>query len=158
MPPTTPGRPRGSAAGRAPFGTWAGGIAVSPSFAVSPGRTGVRRTNPRSGLPCSAAVEPWPCCRTPLAPNVSWITRSDALIAPFSGSRVYMMCQITPAAKSEIAIGMKTAVLKATAQLTRSVRTAKISPMAVTSAGTTPTQIALFSIARTSVSVVKSVR
>ena len=39
---------------------------------------------------------------------------------------------------------MKTAVLNATDQPTRSVRTAKMSPMAVTSAGTTSTQIALF--------------
>jgi hypothetical protein len=49
-----------------------------------------------------------------------------------------------PAAKAEIAIGMKTAVLNATAQLTRSVRTAKMRPIAVTKAGTTRIQIALF--------------
>ena len=65
-------------------------------------------------------------------------------------------CQITPAAKSEIAIGMKTAVLNATAQRTRSVSTAKTSPIAVTSAGTTATQIALFSIAVRIDGVVKS--
>ena len=52
-----------------------------------------------------------------------------------------------PAANSEIAIGMKTAALNATAQRTRSVSTAKISPSAVTNAGTTTTQIALFLIA-----------
>ncbi len=57
------------------------------------------------------------------------------------------MRQVMPAAKAEIAIGMKTAVLKATAQPTRSVRTAKIRPIAVTSAGTTATQIRLFSTA-----------
>ena len=60
---------------------------------------------------------------------------------------MYMTCQITPAAKSEIAIGMKTTVLNATAQRMRSVSTAKTSPIAVTSAGTTATQIALFLIA-----------
>ena len=42
---------------------------------------------------------------------------------------------------------MKTAVLKATDQRIRSVSTAKIRPIAVTSAGTTATQIALFLIA-----------
>ena len=55
-----------------------------------------------------------------------------------------MIRQVTPAANAEIAIGMKTAVLNATDQPTRSVRTAKMSPIAVTSAGTTSTQIALF--------------
>ena len=62
-----------------------------------------------------------------------------------------MIRQITPAANSEIAIGMKTTVLNATDQRTRSVSTAKISPIAVTSAGTTATQIALFLIAVVSV-------
>ena len=42
---------------------------------------------------------------------------------------------------------MNTTVLNATDQRTRSVRTAKISPIAVTSAGTTATQSALFLIA-----------
>ena len=62
-----------------------------------------------------------------------------------------------PGREREIAIGMKTTVLKATDQRTRSVRTAKMSPRAVTSAGTTTTQMALFLIAVTRVSVVKSV-
>ena len=60
-----------------------------------------------------------------------------------------MIRQITPAAKSEMAIGMNTAVLKARAQLTFSVSTAKTSPSAVMNAGTTATQIALFLIAWT---------
>ncbi len=68
-----------------------------------------------------------------------------------------MIRQITPAAKSDTAIGMKTAILNATAQRMRSVRTAKTSPIAVTSAGTTATQTALFLIAVRVVSVVKSV-
>jgi hypothetical protein len=68
-----------------------------------------------------------------------------------------MIRQVTPAANADTAIGMKTAVLKATDQRTRSVSTAKMSPIAVTAAGTTATQIALFSIARTSVSLEKSV-
>ena len=52
---------------------------------------------------------------------------------------------MTPAAKSEIAIGMKTAVLNATDQLTRSVMTAKMRPIAVTSAGyeTDPDRVVL---------------
>ncbi len=68
-----------------------------------------------------------------------------------------MIRQVTPVANAEIAIGRKTAVLNATAQPTRSVSTAKISPIAVTNAGTTATQIRLFLIAVTSVEVVKSV-
>ena len=80
----------------------------------------------------------------------------NALTAPTSGSPGYMAArQMTPAAKSEIAIGMKTTVLKATDQLTRSVMTAKRSPIAVTRAGTTPTQIALFLIAVTVFRVVE---
>ena len=67
-----------------------------------------------------------------------------------------MIRQVTPAANAEIAIGMKTAVLNATDQPTRSVRTAKMSPMAVTSAGTTSTQIALFLTAVKRTSLVKS--
>ena len=69
---------------------------------------------------------------------------------------MYITRQITPAAKSEIAIGMKTTVLNATAQRMRSVSTAKTSPIAVTSAGTTATQIALFLIAVTRTFVVNS--
>jgi hypothetical protein len=49
-------------------------------------------------------------------------------------------------------------VLNPTDQLMRSVRTAKRSPNAVTNAGTTATQIALFLIAVTSVEVVNKVR
>ena len=58
-------------------------------------------------------------------------------------------------AKAEIAIGRKTTVLNATAQRMRSVSTAKTSPIAVTSAGTTATQMALFLIAVVNVDVVK---
>ena len=53
-----------------------------------------------------------------------------------------------PAAKAEIAIGMNTAVLNATDQLTRSVRTAKISPMIVTRTGTIASQRRLLMIER----------
>ena len=68
-----------------------------------------------------------------------------------------MIRQVTPVAKAEIAMGRKTTVLKAVAQRMRSVRTAKMSPNAVTKAGTTATQIALFLIAVVSVDVVNSV-
>ena len=44
-------------------------------------------------------------------------------------------------------MGMNTAVLKATDQRTRSVRTVNTKPMAVTRAGTTSTQMALFLMA-----------
>ena len=66
-----------------------------------------------------------------------------------------MMRQLIPAAKSEIAIGMKISSLKAVAQLTRSVSTAKIRPIAVTNAGTTATQMRLFVTDFVSVSLVK---
>ena len=66
-----------------------------------------------------------------------------------------MMRQLIPAAKSEIAIGMKTSSLKAVAQLTRSVSTAKIRPSAVTNAGTTATQMRLLVTDFSSVSLVK---
>ena len=58
-----------------------------------------------------------------------------------------MRRHVTPVANAEIAIGRKTAVLNATDQRTRSVRTAKIRPSADTSAGTTATQMMLFLIA-----------
>ena len=65
--------------------------------------------------------------------------------------------QITPAAKSEIAIGMNTATLKPVAKRTRSRRTANTSPMAVTKAGTMRSHRKLFLIAVRSVSSRKSV-
>ena len=67
-----------------------------------------------------------------------------------------MIRQVTPAANADTAIGMKTTVLNATDQRMRSVRTAKMSPKAVTAAGTTATQMALFLIAVFRFSLVKS--
>ena len=58
-----------------------------------------------------------------------------------------MIRQITPTANSETASGMKTAILNADAQRTRSASTAKTSPIAVTPNGTTSTQRTLFLIA-----------
>ena len=78
----------------------------------------------------------------------------SALIAPWLGSCWYMIRHVTPVANADIAIGRKTTVLNATLQRTRSVSTAKTRPIAVTSAGTTATQIALFLIAVVSVDVV----
>ena len=95
--------------------------------------------------------------RTPGEVTASETVRPRALIAPWSGFCWYMIRQVTPVAKAEIAIGRKMIVLNPTAQLMRSVRTAKRSPNAVTKAGTTATQIALFLIAVTSVEVVNSV-
>ena len=66
-----------------------------------------------------------------------------------------MIRHVTPVANAEIAIGRKTTVLKRRHQRTRSVSTAKMRPIAVTNAGTTATQIALFLIAVTSVDVVE---
>ncbi len=67
-----------------------------------------------------------------------------------------MIRHVTPVAKAEIAIGRNTTVLNATAQRTRSVKTAKITPNTVTSAGTTATQSALFLIAVVRVDVENS--
>src|ERR687891_140279 len=94
---------------------------------------------------------------SPGVQNVSLTLEKTALTAPRSGSCWYIAArQMTPAAKSEIAMGMNTTVLKATDQLIRSVMTAKMSPIAVTRAGTTPTQIALFLIAVTVFGSLKS--
>ena len=88
--------------------------------------------------------------------TTSTTERPSALTAPRFGSCTYMIRQVTPVANAEIAIGRKTTVLNANAQPTRSVSTAKISPIAVTNAGTTATQIRLFLIAVVRVGVVKS--
>ena len=53
-------------------------------------------------------------------------------------------------------MGMNTTVLNATAQRMRSVSTAKMRPIAVTAAGATAIQIALFLIAVTRMFVVNS--
>ena len=74
------------------------------------------------------------------------------MTAPISGSFSSITRQITPAANSEIAIGMKTTVLNATDQRTRSSSTANTSPIAVTSAGTIASHSTLFLIAVVSVS------
>ena len=76
---------------------------------------------------------------------------------PWSGSFSYASRQITPAAKSEIAIGMNTTTLNATEKRMRSSSTANTSPIAVTNAGTIRIQRKLFRIAVTSVSSLKSV-
>ena len=89
---------------------------------------------------------------------MSCTTAIAALRAPLSGSCSYTSRQITPAANSEIAIGMKTTVLKTTDQRIRSVSTAKIRPIAVISAGTTAIHSALFSSAVRIVSDVNIVR
>ena len=60
--------------------------------------------------------------------NASWKTWTKAFTVPSCGSCRSMIRQITPAAKSEIAIGMNTTVLNATDQDTFSVSTAKIEP------------------------------
>ena len=80
-----------------------------------------------------------------------------AFTAPTSGSFWSITRQMTPEANSEMAMGMKTAVLNATDQRIRSVSTAYMRPNTVTSAGTTAIQSALFRIAVTRMSVVKIV-
>src|SRR5579862_8941521 len=94
---------------------------------------------------------------TPAGLKTPEIVLPSALIAPRFGSCWYMIRHVTPVANAEIAMGRNTAVLNATAQRTRSVSTANTSPTAVTIAGTTATQMALFLIAVVNVDVVKIV-
>ena len=155
-PVISPGLGFGSTACFAPEGTASGGIAVRPSSATPPGCSGVFRTYPFCDDPVSAAVEGKASESTPGAWMTSTAARPSAFIAPRFGSWMYMIRQVTPVANAEMAIGRKTIVLNATCQRTRSVSTAKIRPSAVTSAGTTATQIRLFLIAVTSVEVVNS--
>ena len=71
-----------------------------------------------------------------------------ALSAPRSGFSSYTSRNVTPAARNEIAIGMKRMVFSAVVRRTRSVSTAKMSPRVVTMAGATMTQTMLLLMAR----------
>ena len=73
---------------------------------------------------------------------------TTALATPRLGSCSYTKRKMTPAARNEIAIGMKIATLNAVCQRTRSESTAKTRPMAVASIGATTTQIAVLRNAR----------
>src|SRR6476660_8653822 len=140
----------------APPGTSCGAMPVSPSSATPPGCRGVlSRSPPPCG--CSGDVEGSALERTPGGVTASETTRPSALIAPVSGFWSYRIRQVTPVAKAEMAMGRKTTVLNASDQRIRSVRTAKMSPIAATNAGTTATQIALFLIAVVKYELVKSV-
>src|SRR5690242_19468461 len=131
-------------------------MAVRPSSATPPGCSGVFSTRP----PCDDTmlfVDGRAEERTPAGLTMPETDLPSALMAPRSGSCWYMIRHVTPVANAEIAIGRNTTVLNATDQRTRSVRTAKISPTAVTNAGTTATQKALFLIAVSRLDVVNSV-
>src|SRR5258705_6529505 len=95
---------------------------------------------------CSPGIEGDAVESTPAGLKTPSTDLLSALIAPRFGSCWYMSRHVTPVANAEIAIGRKTTVLNATAQRTPSVSTAKTSPIAVTSAGPTAPQIALFLI------------
>src|SRR6476661_429479 len=116
---------------------------VSGNNATDPGRTDVLSTIPVCGVPVTFVPDGNASESGPGGEMSSCSAPTTALSAPRDGSCWYMIRQITPAAKSEMAIGMNTAILKATAQRMRSVSTANTSPIAVTSAGTTATQMAL---------------
>jgi hypothetical protein len=151
-----PDRASGTTACSAPSGTSDSRIAVKPSCASPPGWIAFVSSRPPLGPPCSASVEGRAFESTPDGDTASLTTAIPALTVPWSGSFSYMSRQITPAAKSEIAIGMKTATLNAVAKRTRSRSTAKTSPTAVTSAGTTRIHRKLFLIAVRRLSSVKS--
>ncbi len=155
-PTTPPAFDAGSTACSEPFGTSVGGIAVRPSLATLPGWSGVFSTSVPPPVVCSEGVDGAALERTPGGLIASETTRPNALIAPWFGSCWYISRQVTPVANAEIAIGRNTTVLNATDQLTRSVSTAKIRPIAATNIGTTATQMALFLIAVVSVEVVNS--
>ena len=130
---------------------------VSPSRATPPGSSGVSSTSAPSEPACRSSVDGCPEAIAPDGETASFTTPIDALSVPCSGSFSYISRQITPAAKSEIAIGMNTATLNATEKRMRSRSTANTSPIAVTNAGTISSQRKLFWIAVTSVSSEKSV-
>ena len=104
-------------------------IAVSPISATPPGSTGSARTRPPAGVPSRSSVDA-------LRVREHAGRRDRVLHDPDRGVRralfgsfSYITRQMTPAANSEIAIGMKTTVLKATEKRTRSVSTAKTRPI-----------------------------
>ena len=98
-------------------------IAVRPSSAESPGLDRVlERRSPASGVPVSVVASTGARrSSTPCSLTIPWTPTIAALMAPRSGSCWYMIRQITPTANSETASGMKTAILNAGAQRTRSV-------------------------------------
>src|SRR3569833_598135 len=145
----------GSTACFALAGTASGGMPVSPRSATPPAASGFVSVKPRLVEPVITADDGCASWRTPDEVNQLRTAPIAAFTAPWFGSLMYITCQITPVANSEIAIGMNTAVLNATAQRMRSVNTAKTRPIAVTRAGATRIQMALFSIAFTSRCVVK---
>src|SRR4029079_14296175 len=125
-----------------------------PSGATSPVKIGFLSWIPpffctRLGLDGSALVSTPDDVKTPATDLIM------ALATPRFGSCWYTIRQVMPAAKAEIAIGMKTAVRKATAHDTRSIRTANTSPTDTTSAGTTATHSRLFLTAVSRMSEVK---
>ena len=152
-----PGTGFGSTACFAPAGTWSGGMPVSPIRATLPGFSGVCSVMPVDAEPVTVDVDGSAVVSEPGCFTTSTIARPSALTAPRFGSWTYMIRHVTPVANAEMAIGRKTAVLNATDQRTRSVSTANTRPIAVTTAGTTATQIRLFLIAVVSVGVVNSV-
>ena len=147
VPVIAPGFLAGTMACLEPLGICVGGMPVSASNAVSPGRRGDLRTMPVDDVPVTLGPEGSASDSAPGGQIASCTAPIAALTAPCDGSCWYITCQITPAANSDTAIGMNTAVLNATDHAMRSVSTANTSPIAVTVAGTTATQIALFSIA-----------
>ena len=137
----------GSTASTASSGMSVARTAVSPSSATSPGSSGSSSVKPLSVDPVRSSVDGRAVVNAPVSLTISWKPTIAALIAPRSGSSWYMIRQMIPTANSETASGMKMATLKADAQRTRSARTARTSPTAVTPKGITSTQRTLFLIA-----------
>ncbi len=127
---------RGTFACFAFAGRSSGGMPVSPMSADCPPFRGVVSVKPLDFEPVTFAAEG---CASWIGPDETKSVRTPpiaAFTAPWFGSLRYMTCQMTPVAKSEIAIGMKRIVLNATDQRIRSVSTANNRPKIVMTSGT----------------------
>src|SRR3954452_21148872 len=145
---------RGTFACFADAGRSSGGMPVSPISADWPACRGVLSVKPLDFEPVTVGVDD---CASSTVPDATKIERTPpiaAFTAPWLGSLRYMTCQMTPVAKSEIAIGMNRIVLKATDHRIRSVSTANRRPKIVMINGTIPSHTKVRTIeSRTSVFV-----
>ena len=108
-----------------PAGTSDSRIAVTPSCATAPGSSGCSSTGRRRPRP--ERLGQGRAAKGPGRRDGVLHDRDRGVDRPWSGLFSYASRQITPAAKSEIAIGMNTTTLNATEKRMRSRSTAKTS-------------------------------
>ena len=118
-----------------PSGSASAGCPSARATPSGPVEAGDFRTMPVDDVPVTLGPEGSASDSAPGGQIASCTAPIAALTAPCDGSFWYITCQITPAANSDTAIGMNTAVLNATDHAMRSVSTANTSPIAVTSRG-----------------------